>query len=368
MEAIGTLAGGIAHDFNNILAAIIGYSSLVKTRLQQGSRELEDIQKVLQAGERAKSLVSQILTFARKTELETHPIAVDLIVKEVLSLIRASLPATIEIVSQIDTDNSMVLGSSTEVHQVVMNLCTNSFHAMEESGGVLEVDLQRIELSQHDSLVAGSYLQLKVKDCGNGISPQILGKIFDPYFTTKNIERGTGLGLSVVQGIVQRSGGIIEVESKVGVGSCFTVWFPCYKEEVVEEKIMEILSEGGNEHIMYVDDEEDLALLGQEFLEDIGYIVTPMFSSTEALKEFKDNPQNYDLIVTDHTMPKMTGVEMAIEMAKISPETPVVLCSGFKMSLTSPGVSESSIREVLLKPEVFDKLPIVLRRLLASRQ
>lgn len=367
MEAIGTLAGGITHDFNNILTAIIGYSSLVKTRLQQGSRELEDIQKVLQAGERAKSLVRQILTFARTTELEKHPVAVDLIIKEVLLLIRASLPSTIEIVSQVDADGSMVIGSPSEVHQVVMNLCTNSFHAMEKVGGILEIFLQRIELSRHNQLTAGSYLRLKVKDCGKGISSQNLEKIFDPYFTTKNIERGTGLGLSVVQGIVQRLGGIIEVESQIGVGSCFTVWFPCYTEEITEEKIMEILPEGGNEHIMYVDDEEGLALLGQEFLEDMGYTVTPMFSSVEALAAFKANPQQYDLVVTDHTMPKMTGVEMAVEMAKISPGTPVVLCSGFKMSLDSPGVSDSSIREVLLKPEVFDKLPPVIRRLFASR-
>jgi len=364
MEAIGTLAGGIAHDFNNILAAIIGYSSLVESRLPAESRDREDMKRVLQAGTRAKNLVRQILTFARKTELEQHPVAVDLIVKEVLQLIRASLPATIDIVSHVDADGQMVLGSPTEVHQVVMNLCTNSFHAMEGKGGSLEVMLHRTDLIGHDRLFDGCYLLLQVKDSGKGIEPQLLEKIFEPYFTTKEIDRGTGLGLSVVQGIVQRLGGTVEVVSEVGVGSCFTVWFPCCAEEFVEETVMETLVEGGNEHIMYVDDEKGLAILGQEFLEDMGYTVTPMFSSTEALEAFEADPQAYDLVVTDQTMPGMTGVEMALEMAKISPTTPIVLCSGFKMSLDSPGVAETSIREVLLKPEVFDKLPQVLRRLL----
>ncbi len=365
MEAIGTLAGGIAHDFNNILAAIIGYSSLVKSRLPEGSRELEDIQKVLQAGDRAKYLVRQILTFARKTEIDKQPVAVDLIIKEVLQLLRASLPATIEIRSRIDAGGQMVLGSPTEIHQIMMNLCTNAFHAMEEQGGVLEISLQKMTLTDHGRLRNGCYLQLKVTDNGKGIAPGIAGQIFDPYFTTKEINKGTGLGLSMVQGIAQRLGGDVEVESRVGEGSCFTIWFPCHTEEITEEKeAMEVLPGGGSEHIMYVDDEEGLAILGQEFLEDLGYVVTPVFNSVEALEKFRAEPDRYDLVVTDQTMPGMTGVEMAIEMAKISPETPVVLCSGFKMTLDSSGIAESSIREVLLKPEMFDKLPRVLRQLL----
>ncbi|MCF6177934.1 MAG: PAS domain S-box protein [Geopsychrobacter sp.] len=363
MEAIGTLAGGIAHDFNNILAAIIGYSSLVKARLPHESREFQDMSKVLQAGERAKYLVRQILTFARKTELEKKPVAIDLIIKEVLQLLRASLPSTIAIRKNIELSGCTILGSPTEIHQVLMNLCTNSFHAMAKNGGELTVSLHQIQLAGHERLSDGLYLQLTVEDTGEGINPQIFKKIFDPYFTTKDIDRGTGLGLSVVQGIIQRLGGSVEVESEVDVGSCFTILLPCYSEDVPEEKIMDILAEGGGEHIMYVDDEEGLAILGQEFLEDMGYSVTPLFSSREALDTFRADPQKYDLVVTDHTMPGMTGVEMAVEMAKISPETPVVLCSGFKMSLDSPGVAETSICEVLLKPEVFDRLPQVLSRL-----
>ncbi len=364
MEAIGTLAGGIAHDFNNILAAIIGYSSLVQTRLPQNTREHQDMEKVLQAGGRAKSLVRQILTFARKTEVEKRPVAVDLVIKEVLQLLRASLPATIKIDTDLDAGSQMVLGSPVEVHQVVMNLCTNSFHAMEERGGVLEVTLKPVDLYRHRSKLAdGHYLELTVTDSGKGISPQILERIFDPYFTTKEIDRGTGLGLSVVQGIIKGLGGMIDVKSELGQGSCFTVWFPCHVEEIIEEKPMVTLPAGGNEHIMYVDDEEGLAVLGQEFLEDLGYTVTPMFSSVEALATFRAEPEKYDLIVTDYTMPELTGINMAQEMAKISPATPVVLCSGFKMTLDSPGISESSICAVLLKPEVFDKLPQLLRQL-----
>lgn len=364
MEAIGTLAGGIAHDFNNILAAIIGYASLVKTRLPQGSRELEDMQKVLQAGDRAKSLVRQILTFARKTELDKQPVAIDLVVKEVLQLLRASLPATIEIKSEIDAAEQMVLGSPTEIHQVMMNLCTNAFHAMEEKGGVLDVRLRHTCVTGHSLVRDGCYLQLSVKDTGAGIPPEIRDRIFDPYFTTKEINKGTGLGLSMVMGIARRLGGYVEVESAPGAGSCFSVWFPCHTESLLEEKkIMDVLPGGGSEHILYVDDEEGLAILGQEFLEDMGYRVTPMFSSSEALAAFKAEPDSFDLIVTDQTMPDLTGVELAMEVEKIAPGKPVVLCSGFKMTLDSPGVSETSIREVLLKPEVFDKLPGVLREI-----
>lgn len=368
MEAIGTLAGGIAHDFNNILAAIIGYSSLVKTRLPAGSRELEDMQKVLQAGERAKSLVRQILTFARKTELEKQPVAVDLIIKEVLQLLRASLPTTISICSQIDAGGQMVLGSPTEIHQVMMNLCTNAFHAMEDRGGTLDIGLQQVRLTSHSILRDGCYLQLTVRDTGVGIAPEVSARMFDPYFTTKEVNKGTGLGLSMVMGIARRLGGDVEVESEVGAGSCFTVLFPCHKEESVEEKtIMDVLPGGGSERILYVDDEEGLAVLGQEFLEDMGYTVTPMFSSAEALKAFKADPQKYDLVVTDQTMPDLTGIELAHEVQKISPQTPFVLCSGFKMTLESPGVAGSSIRAVLLKPEVFDKLPAILRQIFDNK-
>jgi len=368
MEAIGTLAGGIAHDFNNILAAMLGFTALIKTRLPQGSREAEDIDRVLQAGDRAKALVRQILTFARKTELEKQPVAIDLILREVLQLLRASLPSTIAFTEKIDAGGCLVMGDPTEIHQVIMNLGTNAFHAMAEKGGVLHVELQYVQLREHATLPDGSYLQLQIKDTGKGIDPHIVEKIFDPYFTTKAVDQGTGLGLSVVRGIVQRLEGIIEVQSKVGVGSCFTVWLPCHKDVYVEEKIMEQLPESGSEHILYVDDEEGLATLGQEFLEDMGYTVTPMFSSREALNLFRADPQKFDLVVTDQTMPEMTGVEMAIEMKQISPDTPVVLCSGFKMSLDSPGVRESSICEVLLKPEVFDRLPQLLSQLFADKR
>lgn len=363
MEAIGTLAGGIAHDFNNILAAILGYSAMVDRHLPEASREKQDIQEVLKAAERAKQLVRQILAFSRKGEQEKAPVQLDMVIKEVLRLIRASLPSTIAVKTKLQVEGEAVLGDVTQIHQVLMNLCTNAFHAMPE-GGTLSVELDRIRVEQENlwRLPAGEYLELLVADTGIGISYEIQEKIFDPYFTTKDVDTGTGLGLSVVRGIIIALDGYIGVESVPGQGSCFQVLLPCILEATTQVEDDEAVENvGGCENILFVDDEIGLARLGKGFLEELGYQVTCLTSSQAALELIKSKPDEYDLIITDQTMPKMTGIELAKQLKLIAPQLPVILCSGLNYSLESEGIAETNIRHFLLKPELLDVLPRVLR-------
>ncbi len=366
MEAIGTLAGGIAHDFNNILASILGYGSMVERRLPKDSREQTDMREVLKAAERAKQLVRQILTFSRKSGIEKQPVQVDLIIQEVLQLIRASFPSTINVVQSLVVCGESILADATQVHQVLMNLCTNAYHAM-PSGGTLSVSLGKCELAEQNDwgLAAGPYLELKVKDTGTGIDPELLERIFDPYFTTKDVDNGTGLGLSVVRGIITSLGGQIRVSSCLEKGTCFTLMLPCLQEENVpqgfEVDSADITGEG---NIMLVDDETSLALLGKEFLEDLGYNVIAQTSSLAALEHLKRHHGQFDLVITDQTMPRMTGIELARNLSDLAPELPVVLCSGLKLSLDTEGIAETSICHVLLKTDLFDQLPKLLKKLL----
>ncbi len=288
MEAIGTLAGGIAHDFNNILASILGYSSMVERRLSPASREQQDIQEVVKAAERAKQLVRQILTFSRRSEIEKEPVPVDLIVKEVLQLIRASLPATIHVMPSLAAEGEVILGDSTQIHQVLMNLCTNAYHAMPD-GGTLTVLLDKVTLANENSwdIIAGKYLRLQISDTGIGIDPQIIERIFDPYFTTKDIDSGTGLGLSVVRGIVTGLKGKIKVRSELGGGTTFAILFPCMPSVGIAQQQNAYLDENrGSEHILLIEDEVTLVMLGKELLGDLGYRVTAHTSCVEALRRW----------------------------------------------------------------------------------
>lgn len=363
MEAIGTLAGGIAHDFNNILASILGYTSLAEQRMLEGSRSKSDLREVLKAADRAKQLVRQILTFSRKSELEMEPVALDLIIKEVLQLIRASLPATIEVETELQAEGEAILGDATQVHQLLMNLCTNAYHAMPE-GGTLRLALHKTTLAEDNpwGLEGGHYLELLVADSGCGIDPEIIDKIFDPYFTTKDVDTGTGLGLSVVRGIVTTLHGFIGVKSTPAEGTCFRLLFPCYQAGFnVEKAALPAVVPGGSERILLVDDEISLARLGKEFLEEFGYQVTAQTSSLAALQLVQAEPDKYDLVITDQTMPRMTGIELAKQLRQVAPELPVILCSGLQYSLETEGVAETSICKVLLKTELIDCLPQLLR-------
>ncbi|MBW2049740.1 MAG: PAS domain S-box protein [Deltaproteobacteria bacterium] len=368
MEAMGTLAGGIAHDFNNILASIMGYAELAGLETPDGSKGADYLESVLKATGRARDLVKQILSFSRQREEDLRPLRMDLIVKEALKLLRASLPSTVEIRGHVDRGLGSVLADPTQIHQVVMNLCTNAAQAMGQAGGVLEVSLHNEELGVKDEdldLGPGRFLRLTVGDTGAGMAPGVMERIFDPYFTTKEKGLGTGLGLSVVRGIVENCGGTIRVESEPGRGSTFHVYFPVVEEAegAVEQGPEEPLATG-TERILFVDDEPTLADLNRDRLSRLGYEVTTRTSSTEALGLFRATPDDFDLVITDMTMPRMTGESLAREILKIRPDTPIILCTGYSEHISGEKAREIGIRAFAMKPLDMKDLAETVRKVL----
>jgi PAS domain S-box-containing protein len=368
MEAIGTLAGGIAHDFNNILSAILGYAELAMGLCSENQELQNDLSEVLVAGQRAKDLVYQILAFARQSDEGLKPVSVGLIAKEALKLIRSSIPSTIDIRPKI-ISKSPVMGNPTQIHQIVMNLCTNAAHAMQTSGGVLSVELCDVQLGAQPELglPAGNYLKLSVADTGCGIAPEIMGAIFDPYFTTKGLGEGTGMGLSVVQGIVEKYGGKITVESQLGKGSTFTIFLPVAKAsypEAPQAALAEMKRHG--ESILFVDDEAAIAKMGGRILERLGYQVTIRTSSIEALNLFSNKPDAFDLVITDMTMPNMTGEHLAKEMMRIRPDIPIILCTGYSKQINKELALEMGIKAFVFKPIVQKDLAQAIRKVLEA--
>ena len=367
MESIGTLAGGIAHDFNNMLGIISGYVELLQME-DGGSDEVrENLEQVSNACNRAKQLVRQILTFSRQNGQEAEPLQVSLIIKEALKLLRASLPSTIEIRQAIWSDG-IAVADPTQIHQIIMNLCTNAHHAMRENGGLLEVTLTDVEIDSteiHPGLNhKGSYIQLTVADTGSGMPPSSLERIFDPFFTTKEPGEGTGLGLAVVHGIVEGLGGAIEVHSRLETGTTFDVFIPRAELEAAEAEPPNEKSPIGSERILFVDDEEALAAVGSKTLTNLGYQLTVSASGIEALELFRDNPGRFDLIVTDMTMPKMTGLVLAREILALRPEIPVIMCTGYSEAGTEEKARAAGIRKLLMKPVDSYKLAAALREVL----
>jgi len=369
MESIGTLAGGIAHDFNNILSSVIGYTELTLADMSEGKpASKQNLQAILRAGERARDLVSQILTFSRQTELVNIPIKMHMIANEVLKLLRSSIPTTIEIIHKIQKCKP-ILADPTQIHQVIMNLCTNAFHAMQRSGGVMTVTLSPIEIQAQDSeriadLSPGSYAKLEVIDTGTGMNQSTIERIFDPYFTTKEKGKGTGLGLAVVHGIVTNHNGAITVESIPGQGSTFRVFLP-----VVDDSEMQITSRKkqlprGTEHILLVDDEKEIVLIEQQMLERLGYKVTTCAGSMDALTVFQASPLKFDMIITDMTMPNMTGDQLACEIIKIRPEIPIILCTGFSEYMNNEKAKSMGIRKFVLKPVSMEEIATAIRDVL----
>jgi len=373
MEAIGTLAGGIAHDFNNILAAIMGYTELALLEVGEGSLRAT-LTEVRRASGRAKDLVAHILAFSRQGEIARTPVHVAPIIKETLKMLRASLPTTIEIRQTMGQDLGKILADPTQIHQVLMNLCTNAAHAMRETGGVLEVDLAQVHLREEPflrtfALEPGNYLKLTVSDTGQGIAPVIFERIFDPFFTTKNRGEGTGLGLSVVHGIVTSHGGGIEVQSAPGQGTIFSLYFPVL--ERVTETVETVVADApptGKERVLFVDDESSLIELGERILVYLGYQVTTRTSSIEALELFRAKPDDFDLVVTDYTMPNMTGGELAKHILAIRPEMPIVLCTGFSEVFTEEKAKVLGIQGYVMKPISIHDLAKICRSALDQAQ
>jgi signal transduction histidine kinase/DNA-binding response OmpR family regulator len=368
MEAIGTLAGGIAHDFNNILASVLGYVELSLLDLEKGSQLEKNLQEVYQAGIRAKELVKQILTFARKDESHIQPTQISAIAKEASKLIRSTIPTSIEVRLTVES-NAFAMAEPTQIHQIFMNLFTNAAHAMENDGGILAITIAETTLdksfgSMHTAFTPGDYLKITVSDTGTGISSDKLEKIFDPYFTTKGGKEGTGLGLSVVHGIVRNHGGEITVESKMGQGTTFTIYLPrCAQKATNHIAIFKKLPKG-SERILFVDDEISITDMNTQRLGLLGYKVTAVSNSPEALRRLMAAPDKFDLIITDMTMPRMSGVQLSIEAQKIKPNIPIILCTGYSKKISKEKASHIGIRALLMKPVAIREMAETIRNVL----
>jgi PAS domain S-box-containing protein len=370
MEAIGTLAGGIAHDFNNILTAMVGYTEMALTHLPSNHPARHDLGQVLKAGDRARELVQQILSFSRPSEHERKPLLLGPVIKEALKLLRASLPATIEIQQELSATEGTVLADPTQIHQLLMNLCANAAHAMRRRGGVLTVRLERVELDARAAatfpdLEPGAYHCLSVADTGVGMDEATLERIFEPFFTTKAPGEGTGMGLSVVHGIVKAHQGAITVSSRPGQGTTFRIYFPLLDDQAPAEPLPQARElPHGQERILVVDDEEPLLSLVTRMLEMLGYRVTGRSSGAEALARFKMDPHAFDLVITDLIMPRMTGLDLAREIKALRPELPIILCTGFSEQMSRERARELGIARLLRKPMVLVEVARTVREVL----
>jgi PAS domain S-box-containing protein len=374
MEAIGTLAGGIAHDFNNILSAILGYTDMALMDPKMDDRSKRYLRQVYGAAERATGLVKQILSFSRQSDEKPRPVKVSPIMEEALKLLRASLPSTIDIQPDIQSEPDTVLAEPTQIHQILMNLCTNAAHAMQGRKGELKVSLTTAEIDSRDTLIAhhgalpGEFLKLTVSDTGVGIAPALLNRIYDPFFTTKKPGEGTGMGLAVVYGIVKGYGGVITVESELGKGTAFHVYLPLLTAEKSEwKKDAEIRIVGGAERLLFVDDEINLVQLAKEMLSDLGYQLVGRSNSVEAWEVFRDHPHDFDLVITDMTMPNLTGIELAQQCLRVRPDIPIILCTGFSEEITPESVKKIGIRELIMKPLLKYQLASAIRRALDQK-
>ena len=372
-EAISALTGGIAHDFNNILTAILGYTEIAMGRTQQETPMHTNLEEVLKAGYRARDLVKQLLTFSRQTDQDKKPLQISLVVKEALKMLRAALPTTIEIRQDIKNGSGKVMADPTQIHQMLVNLCTNAARSMHEKGGILEVIQSDIELDsrftdQHQGLKPGPYVKLTVSDTGHGISRSTIQKILDPGFTPKKTgKNGSGLGLTVVHGIVKNHGGTLTVYSEHNRGTTFNIFLPRIVEEGSQDIDLATSLPRGNERVLFVDDEHVLADLGEHMLKPLGYTVTTKTNSIEALEIFRAQPQSFDLVVTDMTMPCMTGLELAGKLLQIRADIPIILCSGFSEMATPDKARATGIREFVMKPVDLSEMAKIVRRVLDKK-
>jgi signal transduction histidine kinase/ActR/RegA family two-component response regulator len=374
LQSIGTLAGGIAHDFNNILFPIIGYTELAMDDIPEEGPARRSLEEVLKAASRAKELVQQILTFSRRNGHERKPIRLPIIIREALRLLRASIPKTIDIITDLDENCSSIMGNPTQMHQVVMNLCTNAYQAMRETGGEIHVRLGEVnigyeEMVQRIGIKMGPHLHLVVQDDGVGMDATVLERIFEPYYTTKEPGQGNGLGLSVIHGIVKNHGGFITVESLPGRGSSFHVYLPTIDEMEQDIEVeLRAAETGGGERILLVDDEEQIVAMEKQMLEKLGYQVTACASSSEAWTVFSARPDQFDLMITDMTMPHMAGDRLTEKVLGLRPNLPVILCTGYSDMINEDKAAALGIRRFVMKPVEKNELARAIRDALESGQ
>ncbi len=369
METIGTLAGGIAHDFNNILTPILGYTEMALEELSDESTLRYDLEQINSAATRGKDLVQQILTFSRQVDFDKKPLRLDLVVTEVLKLMRASFPSNIEIKQELDKECGTVLADSTQMHQIIMNLCTNAYHAMMGSGGVLTVRLDKKKLGMKQfngsaKMQKGTYIRLNISDTGHGMDKQTVERIFEPFFTKKEVGSGSGLGLSVVHGIVSNNNGTIVVESEPDEGFSFIIYLPQHSETYVDEQETQQELKKGKGSILFVDDEKEITFMGKRMLESLGYTVDIKTDSEEALKAFKNDPYKYDLLVTDQAMPKLMGTELIGELKQIRPELKTIIITGYQESIPASTIKQFGIADIISKPLILSEFSLLIGKVL----
>ena len=372
METIGTLAGGIAHDFNNILTPILGYTDMALEELPAESNLRFDIEQINNAAHRGKDLVQQVLTFSREMDFENKPIQLQPIVAEALNLIKSSLPPSVEVKQHFDQNIGTVLADPTHIHQIVMNLCTNANHAMLKTGGILEVRLDSVKIDQRSAekipnLKKGEYIRMTISDTGHGMDIKTQERIFEPFFTRKEVGSGSGLGLSVVHGIINNYDGAIVVDCTPDKGTTFVIYLPKFGTDLMESDKSDKKPLKGDEYILFVDDEPEITFMGKKMLEKLGYKVTITTNSISAFEEFKKGPDKYSLLVTDQSMPNMSGTELAFMLKEIRPELKVIIITGFAENLSDEVISKSGISEVILKPMIIDDFSKIIRRVLDKK-
>ena len=369
MEAIGTLAGGIAHDFNNMLAIIMGNTEMAMDDVRDGVLPGRSLDHILSAVKRGRDLVKEILTFSRKAQRERTPTDVISVLHETFSLLRSTLPTTITMSLDIQSESGIILGDSVQVQQILMNLATNAAHAMRNAGGTLAIRLidaafQSDDILPDPDMKPGRYLKLIVEDTGTGMTDEVRSRIFEPFFTTKGVGQGTGMGLSVVYGIVKSYNGALEVESTPGKGSTFAIYLPKAESPAGNGEDAAKVVWGNQEHVLFIDDEHPLTEVAEAMLKKLGYRVTAMTDSREAWKLFLEDPRAFDLVITDQTMPDLTGVTLAQKMIRIRPDVPVIVCTGYSETVSPEEARKAGVREFLMKPLVRDELAAAIRRAL----
>ncbi len=372
METIGTLAGGIAHDFNNILTPILGYTEMAIEELSDESVLKYDIEQINSAATRGKDLVQQILTFSRQVDFDKKSLKLDDIVREVLKLIRASFPSNIEIRQELDTNCGTVLADATQMHQIIMNLCTNSYHAMMNNGGVLTIKLDKVNVGTRQingsaKIQKGTYVRLAISDTGHGMDKRTMERIFEPFFTKKEVGSGSGLGLSVVHGIVSNNQGSIVVESEPGEGATFMIYLPQHSEEFIAEKDVPKKVKKGKGSILFVDDEKEITFMGKRMLESLGYSVDIKTNSQTALRDFEIDPYKYDLLVTDQAMPNMMGTELIGKIKQIRPDLKSIIITGYQDSIPKNAMEQYDIADIISKPLILSEFSELIRKVLSQK-